>query len=211
MTWFPAKEAAGSNAAWGDFPSFPFWAAKGRATRLLLIVVLFVGAGLASSSDVARAQQGVAGEYQVKAAFLYNFGKFIEWPQDSLGDATAPLTICTRGNESFPETLEQTVQGKLIQGHPLRVRRWEGEDASQCQILFIGASEKDLLPEITRKLQGIATLTVGEAEGFAQSGGMINFVVVNEQVRFEINQRSARKSGLRINSRLLSLATEVWE
>jgi uncharacterized protein DUF4154 len=154
----------------------------------------------------ARAQEGVS-EYQVKAAYLFNFLKFVEWPEDAFSDALAPFVIGVVGEDPFGNSLPQVVIGKTVQGRDLVIRVFHaGEDLRSAHILFISASEKKRLPVILSPLRGSSVLTVADMEGFAESGGMIQFVSENNRVRFAINADSARRARLRISSKLLSLA-----
>ena len=144
-------------------------------------------------------------EYEVKAAFLLNFVKFVEWP-DPKRSGPAPLSICVLGDDPFGTALDQIVQGERINGRPLvvkRLKKWR----DSCDAVFISRSEKDL-PEV---LQQIAprVLTVGESSDFLTSGGMINFVVEDRRIRFDVNRGAAERGSVRISSRLLSVARAV--
>ncbi len=159
---------------------------------------------------IARAQDRPSGEYQVKAAFLYNFAKFVEWPADALSDSAAPIVVGVIGEEQFSEVLAQTVAGKTVNGRELVIRRGKvGQDLRNCQLLFISSSERKYLPQILGSLRGSSVLTVGETEPFARLGGVINFFVVEKNVRFEVNVDAATRARLRISSKLLALARIV--
>jgi hypothetical protein len=152
----------------------------------------------------------VAGEYVVKAAFLFHFAQFVEWPPEAFHDPTSPLTYCTIGDDPFRGALEESVQGKIVGTRSLQVQHLKGrQQIAGCHILFIGAAEKKHFAEDLSGAAGHAVLSVGEAEHFAQSGGIIGFVVENNKVRFEINVETAEKAKLKISSRLLSLAKTV--
>lgn len=172
-------------------------------------IALWVGA---SSTTGALAQSREASEYQVKAAFLYNFAKFVEWPSDAARDSSDPITICIIGQDPFGTVLDEAVQGKTISGHKLVVRRSKpGQSWKGCQIAFISSSEGKDLPSVLERSKRSGVLTVGETEGFAQRGGMINFVIEQEKVHFEVNVEAAERAGLKISSKLLSLAKIVRE
>ena len=148
-------------------------------------------------------------EYQAKAAFLYNFARFVEWPADSPGD---PFVIGILGEDPFRGALETTVKDKTVEARPVLVRRVSSAEAARSfQILFISASERDRLPSILDSLKGSAVLTVGETEGFASRGGVINFVIEDDRERFEVNTAAAGRARLKISSRLLGLARVVKE
>lgn len=158
----------------------------------------------------AQAQEATPTEYQVKAAFLYNFGKFVEWPQSSAPPSV--FTICVLGKDPFGAVLDELIKDKSIQGRKLAVRRpGRVEDAGGCQILFISSSEDARLPHILEVVRGSSVLTVGEAERFARRGGMIKFRLEGGKVRFEINPDAAAQAGLTISSQLLKLATIVHQ
>jgi len=146
-------------------------------------------------------------EYQVKAAFLYNFAKFVEWPD---AQPRAPFVIGVLGDDPFGPVLDQTVTGKTVLSRPLAVRRLaDAADAPQVDILFIAASERARLPEVLRRLRGANVLTVGDTENFVGRGGMVGFRIAGNTVRFDINLREATRAGLRISSQLLRLAGRV--
>ncbi len=158
----------------------------------------------------ARAQSERPTEYQVKAAFLYNFTKFIEWPQDSPADNRTPIVLGILGDDPFGSVLEKTVYGKTVNGRPLEVRRFrQVQEVKGCQILFISASEDKRLPGILQTLRGSSVLTVGETKGFTRLGGIIRFILEDNRVRFEINLSAAQRARLKISSKLLAVAYVV--
>jgi hypothetical protein len=168
----------------------------------MCVVVLFLNG--------TQAQSPTAGEYQVKAAFLFNFAKFVEWPASSFSDASAPLRICVFGRDPFGEELRNITKEKTVNGHKLEVSQvLDLQVARTCQILFIASSETARLKQILESLRGTDTLTVGDTKGFVEQGGMINFVLENSRVQFEVNRKSAEQSGLKISSKLLSVAKLV--
>ncbi len=147
-------------------------------------------------------------EYKVKAAFLFNFAKFVEWPERE-GDTDA-VTIGVIGFDPFGENLEQVVRDKTVGSKRIAIRRFAGvEELEPCDILFISPSESSRLDAILRALDGTATLTVGEDEGFVQKGGIIRFFTEQSKIRFEINLDAAEYEGLRLSSRLLQVARTV--
>jgi YfiR/HmsC-like len=156
----------------------------------------------------AASQSG--GEYQVKAAFLYNFAKFVEWPAPTFKTDTDPLRICILGMDPFGTALGDTVGGKTVSGRPFVVAGIsEVNQAGVCQILFISASEKKRYRAIFADLRTSAILTVGETDGFANQGGMVNFKLENGRVRLEVNVEAAGLAKLRISSKVLKLAQIV--
>jgi hypothetical protein len=149
-------------------------------------------------------------EYQIKAAYLYNFLKFVEWPEDAFPDPLAPIVIGISGDDPFGNSLPQVVIGKTVQGRDLVIHKYHtGEDMRGAHILFISPSEKKRLPQILSSLRGSSVLTVADAEGFLEAGGMIQFVSENDRVRFAINVDATSRAKLKMSSKLLSLARVV--
>ncbi len=161
-------------------------------------------------SPPAGAQAQSATEYQVKAAYLFNFAKFIEWPASSFPDASAPLRICVLGQDPFGQQLRGITNEKTVNGRKLEVNQvTDLRQARSCHILFIASSEKASMKQILEGLGGASVLTVGDSKGFADLGGMINFVLENDRVQFEVNRKAAEQVGLKISSKLLSVAKFV--
>lgn len=161
-------------------------------------------------SSAVRAEETPPSEYQVKAAFLFNFAKFVEWPAQALPDARTPFTIGIIGKDPFEGALERTVQDKTVNGHAFVVKQVKAAaELKSCHILFIGASERKRLPEILNAVRGAGVLTVSEMDQFLESGGMIVFRMTGNKVRFEINDEAARRGGLRISSKLLNLGRKT--
>jgi hypothetical protein len=158
------------------------------------------------------AQSQTAGEYEVKAAFLYNFAKFIDWPSSSFADPSAPFVICVLGMDPFGRTLDLALQGKAIGTHPVALARLQdATQARRCQMVFVSSSERRRLPEIEDQLRGASVLLVGEFPGFAGAGGTLQFTIEDNRVRFLINTDAAQRAGLRLSSKLLSVATVVHD
>ncbi len=151
-------------------------------------------------------------EYQVKVAFLYNFAKFVEWPPHLFGDPAAPFTLGILGNDPFCEALERTLQGKSVNGRSIAVRRLRAaEPIHGVQILFISPSVGRDLPRVLAALKGVPVLTVGDRDRFAREGGIINFRIEENKVRFEINLDAAERAGLKVSSKLLTVAHVIRE
>ena len=173
-----------------------------RGLWVLGVVVLLVSG--------THAQSATAGEYQIKAAFLFNFAKFVEWPPSSFSDGSAPLQICVLGQDPFGEVLRNITREKNVNGHKLEVHQIvDLQLARTCHILFIASSEKAQLKRIFESLEGSAALTVGDVKEFIQQGGMINFVLENDRVQFEVSRKAAEQAGLKISSKLLAVAKVV--
>jgi len=151
-----------------------------------------------------------AEEYSVKAAFLFHFAQFIEWPAGTFKDANSPIMYCTLGEDPFRGALEATLSGKNIGTRQLRVKHYKRVPETRgCQVVFIGASGQKLISEALTSLNGNPILTVGESEHFTQDGGVIGFTLEENKVRFEINLDAAEHAGLKVSSKLLALAKAV--
>ena len=176
-----------------------------RALPAVLRLATITGAGVASVAvPNAQAQSPEVREYQIKAAFIYNFIKFVDWPRDALPEGSETINICVLRDDPFADALES------IKGKTVKSRRIEpGRELETCQVVFIGSSEEKRLPRVIESLHGLNVLTVGEMDRFAELGGIINFFVQNNRVRFEINVNSAERAGLKLSSQLLSLAKVV--
>lgn len=168
------------------------------------IFILVLAAGLPAFGQVA--------EYSVKAAYLFNFTKFVEWPLSAFPDKDAPFLIGVLGEDPFGKTLDAAVKGKSIKGRSIHIKRFDGFDGTQtlqlrrCQILFIAYSEKGRLREILEALKGGTVLTVSEIEKFPLLGGMILFDQEGERIVLAINRKAAQGCKLEVNSKLLRVA-----
>ena len=148
-------------------------------------------------------------EYQVKAAFLYNFAKFVEWPDKASPKRSHTIIIGVLGESSTSEALEPFMD-RQVKSYKTVVKHFKKpRDLTFCHILFISASEEPRLEGILKTLRGSNILTVGEVKGFSQLGGIINFIIVENKVRFEINVKAAEEAGLNMSSKLLKLARIV--
>jgi hypothetical protein len=173
---------------------------------LMLTCVLLFSAPFCALTGTAA----TAPEYQVKAAFLFNFIQFVEWPSDAFNTADSPLVIGVLGQDPFGMSLDDTVRGETVNQHGMQVRRYaKVEDVDNCQVLFISNSETARLPEILSKLKGKRILTVGEADDFARRGGVIRFATVANKIRLHINVEAAKEASLIISSKLLRPAEIV--
>lgn len=163
-------------------------------------------AGLLCAAVLCAQTEGT--EYQVKAAFLMNFTKFVDWPASAFQNSESPLTICVLGEDPFGGALDQVVENETAGGRRLAVQRLHRmPPAKTCQVLFISRSERDQAALVAAAGSGV--LTVGDQEGFLREGGIIAFVLQAHHVRFDINLQAAARAGLAISSRLLSVARRV--
>ena len=167
----------------------------------VLIVGLMLLAGDASAA---------LSEHRVKAVFLFNFSKFVEWPPSAFAAADAPFVIGVFGRDPFGSDLDDVARGETVNGRPLLVRRVQtAQDAAACQILFIPESERANLDEILAALTRSSTLTVSDLDGAAQHGAMIRLITDRDKIRLRIDVESARAAGLTISSKLLRSAEIV--
>jgi hypothetical protein len=182
----------------------PATRAQGRPAAWLLAVVCAV-LSLSSPQPVRAASPA---EYEIKAAFIYNFAKFVQWPP-ARGQPEAPLIVCVIGEDPFGPALD-TIDHKVAQGHELQVRRRvRMEDAKSCHILFVAASERGRLASILRAVSDASVLTISDIDRFAEAGGVIGLYDIDNKVQFSINLEQARSALLQINSQLLKLAKIV--
>lgn len=174
------------------------------AAGFRLVLLTAIAAALTVRSAFS---QPVTDEYQVKAAYLLNFARFVEWPADVL-PPSSPIVIGVIGDNPFGRGLEEGLRGKLANGHPIQIRhlRWDDMGLSSCQIVFISSSDESHLPQIFTFLAGASVLTVSDIDRFSLRGGIIEFRMVGNRVRFDINRRAAIAARISISSKLLSVA-----
>ena len=169
---------------------------------------------LAALTGAPRAQPGPppSFEQEVKASFVYTVAKFVDWPPEAFGDPGAPLVFGILGDDPIEESLQRTVAGKSVSGHPVEVIRVkDGEDPISCHILFVGRSESARVDEVITRVGNSSVLTVGEFDHFAQRGGVLRLRLDQNMVRFEVNVDAAERAHLRISSKILKLGTIVHE
>jgi len=154
-------------------------------------------------------------EYLIKAGFIYNFAKLVEWPTASFAQPDSPIVIGILGEDPFGATLDRIVADKKINGRGFAVKRvkWSRDfkDLRDCNILFVSSSEKEHIESVIDAMKGLPILTIGDAPGFAKRGGIINFMLEDNKVRFEVNVEAAKHADLTISSRLLTLARIVQQ
>ncbi len=179
--------------------------ARGRCLAALAAVLILA---LATSGSIRAAEIPVAGEYDIKAAFLVNFAKFVEWPADGPPVAGSPIVIGVIGADPFGPKLDGIASGRQVDGHPIVVRRANSLDGlTRCHILFVGAGSAAELGGIVSRATARGMLTVGESPGFTAHGGAIEFFIENQKVRFAINLEAASAARLKVSSHLAQLAT----
>jgi YfiR/HmsC-like len=157
-----------------------------------------------------QAQQPKASEFQVKAAYLYNFGRFVHWPDEDNAERTESFEICVLGADPFGQALDATLAGGTILGKSVAAKRIaKPQDVDSCRILFISSSEESRLKEDLAALDKTRVLTVSDIPRFSERGGMIGFILEGNRVRFDVNLDSAQLAGLTLSSELLKVATNV--
>jgi hypothetical protein len=179
--------------------------------RFFLFLLLSAGLGNALLVSPAFSSDITMQEYEIKAAYLYNFSKFVEWPPQALPPSQNKLTFCILGDSPF-ESFSNTLRDRKVGGRIIVVKHAEKvEVAAECNVLFVSASEQAEVYHHLSALQGRAILTVGETRGFARSGGIIEFFLQEKRVRFRINIDAAARVGLTLSSHLLELADIIRE
>jgi hypothetical protein len=177
-----------------------------RLAKAFLLTLLSAGLSVPQRA-MSSASNSPSLEYEVKAAFLLNFTKFIDWPASETAASDDPFVICILGDDPFGAVLDRTFEGEEVNGRKVMIQRLGHTMSKGCQVLYVSRAEKGI-----RELLGAAppgTLTVGEGEAFVKDGGMIAFVLDNRRVRFNINLSAARNGRLTLSSRLLAVAKSV--
>ncbi len=167
---------------------------------------MVLGAGSFFSFPLS-AQEGGAPASKIKAVFLFNFTRFIDWPPEAFTSPDDPFVIAIIGNNPFGTYIEESVAGEKVGMHPIVVNRYEDEkDVKECHILYINLQDEDRVRRILKSVEGRGILTVGERPSFTRLGGMVRFYTDNNKIRFEINTEAAKAAQITISSKLLSVA-----
>ena len=184
-------------------PTAGFGPARSITRRVLLGFGALLALGLAPGSE---ADSVIAREYKVKAAFIYNFAKFVEWPAQKLGEST-PLVIGVLGPNPFGDELENALKGRQINGRGIVVRQFDDvETAKAAHLLFVSVNDET---KLRKALKEYGVLTIGQSESFARNGGIITFTFEHDKLGFEINVGAAEQAGLKISAQLQKLAKSV--
>lgn len=188
------------------FPTLSFGARRTlrrhRWSALLLAVVVAGAYGASAAEQPVQVSK-------LKAAFLFNFAKFTEWPADALAAGTT-LSMCVVGDFPVADALEMTIKGRSVEGHPLTVQLMKPDGPLRsCHLLFVGASESKRSAEMLQLVRGASVLSVGDAPWFAEQGGVAQLILENDRMRFAVNVSAAQSARLQLSSKLLSLATIV--
>lgn len=185
----------------------PIHRPTGRRTFLRLAAA--VGVLAYANANAQEGEPGVS-EYEVKAALLFKFLRFVKWPESATASEDATFRIGVLGKDPFGSTLNDTMAGKSVGTQPIAILRSQKlEDVLECAVLFICASEEDRLEPILTAARKASMLTVGDTDGFAEQGVMINLVIREKKVKFQINYAAAREAGIEVDAQLLKLAELV--
>ena len=186
--------------------------ARGKSPRgqilchRVILACLIAQLSVVSPSSSPAADEPL--EYQVKAAFLLNFTKFVEWPATAFENSDSPISICILGDDPFGSTLDKIVEGETVEGRKVTIQRIKrAPPPKSCPVVFVSKPGKDIAAVLSGLGPGV--LTVGEGDTFLHASGMIAFVIENRRVRFDINQTSAENAGLKLSSKLLTVARTV--
>jgi YfiR/HmsC-like len=181
----------------------------------ILIIALSIALSGAPEAFAQASDASDSSEYLIKAGFIYNFAKFVDWPSAAFAQPDSPIVIGILGTDPFGNLIDRIIENKKIGARGLVVKRlkWgtDLKELKECKILFVGASEKAHLDDLLQIVKTLPILTVGEAPGFAERGGVIRFVLEDNRVRFEINVEAAHQADLTISSRLLTLARIIQQ
>jgi hypothetical protein len=179
------------------------WSHRARRLWATSLTLMFLGAGI-------MAQEPTASEQQVKAAFLVNFPKYVDWPAESFAETNSPIVIAVLDETKVADELQKMIAGRTANGRKIVLKRLApGEEPGACQILFVAAAEQAHLPDVLAKFKGASVLTVGENDDFLDGGGIINLTRRNGKIALVVNLTAADHARLKISSKLLSVAEVV--
>lgn len=202
----PAQNRENARCRHARYAAVRAVARRVRRAAMLLAACSLLAGQLPLNGDPSEGTSG----YPVKLGFLYQFALFVQWPADSFNSATAPLVVCVVGQDPFDAELEEQFEGRTVEKHHMLIRRAKNtDDLKACHMVFVPAPESRQTAKVIASLQGTTVLTVGETEGFAERGGIINFTIYENRLHFEINLDAVRQTRLTISSRVLALARIV--
>jgi hypothetical protein len=182
-----------------------------KITRNRFLQTVFIAAVAFAGISARSVQPAVPREYQIKAVFIFNFTQFVDWPKTAFPNAGAPLVIGVLGDNPFGSYLNETVTGEKVDGHPVIVQHYDRvQEIQNCQILFIGLSNREKSEQAIADLKGKSLLTIGDSPDFLKAGGMIKFFTRKNNIRFEINLAAAKSANLTLSSKLLRVA-EIFD
>ena len=177
--------------------------------RVVALWLAFAGAAVAAAPISVQPQEESL-EAEVRAVYLYNFARYVTWPERAFPDARTPVRICVQGSDSFGDALDRAVAGETVNGRALEaIRLRDADDVRSCHILYLALSDERRLSSSLAAVRGRPMVTVGADDRFLAHGGMIRFRRVDNRVRFDINLKALEASGLRVSARLLGVAADV--
>lgn len=180
-----------------------------RSWGRLAALIFLSWASISVPAQTLAAENGSL-EYAVKAAYLYKFGNFVEWPASAFENSSSAVNLCVAGDDPFGDTLDKAVEGQHIGDRLIRVRRLKTVTRdSGCQILYVGGSDSERVAQMLNAVRGTSVLTVTDAADTSPSQSVIGFVIKDDHVRFNIDAHAAAINGLTISSKLLGLALYV--
>jgi hypothetical protein len=179
--------------------------ARSRMFAVLTVILLLAGERRGFAADPQTLS-----EYQIKAGFLFNFTRFVEWPAKAFANDRSPIVVCTTGDSEVTELLTEAAAGKVVDGRAVLIRHIKvTEDLRECNLLFVTGAEERRMVWILDRVKGTNVLTVGEFPGFAKAGGMINFFIQENKVKLEINLDAATHADMKISAKLIAVSRLV--
>jgi len=194
----------------GDLMRTGMWSGLARVVRVTRLFVCIVAA-LTWCSALKATETDTPMDYQVKAAFLVNFPKFVDWKAGTFADTNSPIVVGIYGDDNMAGEFERMIEGgRAVEGRPIVLQRITSEQQiTNCQVLFIARSERHRTKAVIERTRGSGVLTVGETEDFLEEGGIINMVPRDRKIRLQVNLGEARDAHLNISARLLKVADVV--
>lgn len=179
-----------------------------KKLRLMITILMLLGvAAQANAQDSSESS-----EYLVKAGFIYNFAKLVEWPATAFPQSDSPIVIGILGSDPFGPIIDRVFDGKKVNNRGFVVKRLKSlNDVKDCHIVYVSSSEAARSADAIRLAKNMPVLTIGESPGFAKHGGIINLTLEDNKVRFEVNVDAAKEADLNISSRMLALARIVQQ
>lgn len=178
----------------------------------LLSAAFVILCGVCTAGSAPILGQSTSAKYEVKAEYLYNFAKFVEWPANAFPSDNSPIIVCVFGKDPFSGDLETTVLGKTLGGRPFETRHTRRfEELHLCQMVFVSSGEARHIPKILTAVKSAPVLLVGDSRNFAEEGGEIGFVLQDGKVHFVVNVDAVERAHLKVSSKLLSLARIVHD
>ena len=176
-----------------------------RMAGVIALLSLLIGVNQGACGDTSSFS-----EYQIKAAFLVNFPKYVDWPAEAFPETNNPIVIVLLGETKVAGEIQKTIAGRTLNGREIVLKQLaSGQEPGACHILFISAAEQQKSPDLLAKLKGSGILTVGESDDFLERGGIINLARRDQKISLEVNLSAAGVARLKISSKLLSVANVV--